>query len=138
MSDHYYSSSEEAENAFYKAFEKADLNAMMTVWLDEDYVECIHPMSERLMGVTAIRDSWQEIFKNSTDVEFETVETRQIKHRGLAVHIVTEHLRTKSGQTAHILATNIYENTSKGWRMILHHASPAPRQQAPVASKTIH
>lgn len=138
MSEMFYHCPEDAEEAFYKAFETADLDAMMNVWLDADYVECIHPMSHRLMGITEIRDSWQEIFKNSADIQFETVETRQIMHKDLAVHIVNEHLRVKGTQQVQVLATNIYEKTSQGWRMILHHASPAPKVDTNKPQPTVH
>jgi hypothetical protein len=43
-----------------------------------------------------------------------------------------------------ILATNVYLRTAAGWRMIVHHASPAPAQaEAPAPSrkgppKTLH
>lgn len=138
MTDIIYPSPEDVEKAFYKAFETADLEAMMLVWLDADYVECIHPMSHRLMGLNAIRDSWQQIFVNSEEIRFETVETRQIKHNELAIHVVNEHLRVKGEQIVQVLATNIYEKTPQGWRMILHHASPAPKQATATASPTMH
>ena len=132
MSNTVFSDPQEVENAFYKAFETADLNAMMQVWLDADYVECIHPMSHRLMGLAAIRESWREIFNNNANVEFDTVETRCIEHTDLAIHIVNEHLLVNGSKRIQILATNIYEKTPAGWRMILHHASPAPREAEPA------
>lgn len=138
MSETVFASPEEAEDAFYRAFETANLEAMMGVWLDADYVECIHPMSDRLMGFDAIRASWQEIFMNNTEILFETIETRQIKHDNLAIHVVNEKLKIKDNQQAQILATNIYEKTLTGWRMILHHASPAPHQTSDTAKPTVH
>lgn len=135
-----FNSPEEAESAFYTAFEKGDVEAMMNVWLDADYIECIHPMSHRLMGLTAIRDSWQDIFSSSGEIEFQTVDTRRITHRDLAVHIVVEHLRVNGDQQVQILATNIYEKNSSGWHMILHHASPAPHEKSEPedSNQTLH
>ncbi|MDH5444054.1 MAG: nuclear transport factor 2 family protein [Gammaproteobacteria bacterium] len=135
MPDNQFSEPDEVELAFYKAFETSDLDAMMQVWLDADYIECIHPMSHRLMGVHAIRESWQEIFNNNADVEFETVDTRRIKHKDLAIHIVNENLLVNGEKRVQVLATNIYEKTPDGWRMILHHASPAPKPEKP---STLH
>ena len=131
MSEVNFSDPQDVENAFYKAFETSDLDAMMQVWLDGDYVECIHPMGHRLMGPAAIRDSWQEIFSNNAEVEFTTIDTRRIEHKDLAIHIVNENLLVNGNKHVQILATNIYENTPNGWRMILHHASPAPQQDIP-------
>lgn len=130
MPNNIFSEPQDVENAFYRAFETSDLEAMMQVWLDADYVECIHPMSHRLMGIAAIRNSWQEIFNNKAEVEFETVETRRIKHKDLAVHIVNENLLVNGKKRVQVLATNIYEKTPHGWRMILHHASPAPMESS--------
>lgn len=126
---------EDVENAFYRAFESSDIEAMMQVWLDADYVECIHPMSHRLMGIAAIRESWQEIFTNNAEVKFETVDTRRIEHKELAVHIVNEYMLVDGKKQVQILATNIYEKTPSGWHMILHHASPAPKESIPP---TVH
>ena len=134
-----FNNPEEAENAFYKAFEKADIEAMMHVWLDADYVECIHPMSHRLMGISAIRESWREIFANEAEIAFETVDTRRIQHSDLAIHVVNEQLLVNGEKRVQILATNIYEKTQAGWRMILHHASPAPKGEQPKANTpTVH
>lgn len=125
----FYASATEAERAFYRAFENSDLENMMSVWHDAEYVECIHPMSARLSGLTEIRDAWTEIFHVTSAIKCETLERRQIEHDGLAIHIVNENIIMDQGKrTIHILATNIYKQTEEGWRMILHHASPAPKE----------
>lgn len=138
MTDHTFSSPEDAEQAFYQAFENADLEAMMGVWLDADYIECIHPMSHRLMGQSAIRDSWSEIFTDRATIEFETVDTHRITHKDLAIHIVNEILLVNGSKRVQLLATNIYEKTVHGWYMILHHASPAPKGEQAASPPTVH
>jgi hypothetical protein len=37
----------------------------------------------------------------------------------------------RDSRPAPIVATNVYLRTSAGWRMIVHHASPAPGQAEP-------
>ncbi len=138
MSELVFASPEEAEEAFYHAFKTANLEAMMHVWLNADYIECIHPMSHRLMGINAIQESWQAIFSNSTEIQFETVESRQLKHNDLAIHVVNEKLKIKGNLYTQILTTNIYENTAHGWHIILHHASPAPQQITRTPPPTVH
>lgn len=129
MNKSYFATPADAEAAFYKAFENLDLDNMMSVWLDADYVECIHPMSHRLNGLTEIREAWVEIFHIASGIKCEALEERRIEHNGLAVHIVNENIIMDEGKrTVHILATNIYKETEEGWRMILHHASPAPKE----------
>ena len=138
MSETLFASAEEAEDAFYQAFKTANLTAMMRVWLDADYVECIHPMQHSLMGIDAIEESWQEVFNDGTEIQFETVETHQLTKNDLAIHVVNEDIRLNGNQYAQILATNIYENTPDGWRMILHHAAPASQHPDNKRRPTVH
>ena len=49
-------SAEQAEAAFYRAFEKADLGAMMAVWAEDEEILCIHPGGQRLIGMDAVRE----------------------------------------------------------------------------------
>ena len=92
MNEQVFATPQDAEDAFYSAFESADLAAMMTVWSHVDYAECIHPMSERIIGYEAIQESWRNIFLNTTDIRFEVLDRRQIQHLDLAIHIVNENI----------------------------------------------
>ena len=48
----------------------------------------------------------------------------------LAVHSVHENftLQDEARSQVPVVATNVYLRTAAGWRMIVHHASPAPVQ----------
>src|SRR5690349_3843232 len=59
---------QDAETAFYEAFERADLAAMMAVWAESDDVVCIHPSGPRLTGFEAVRESWVQIFSNGSQL----------------------------------------------------------------------
>ncbi len=128
-----FSTPDAAEAAFYRAFESTDLSAMMAVWHNGDYVECIHPMGGRLKGLSAIQKSWEQIFKNAPKLKFNVSAQQRIYHPDIAVHIVNENIYSARGAEQHsvMIATNIYEHIQRGWRMILHHASPAPRNTVP-------
>jgi ketosteroid isomerase-like protein len=56
----------------------------------------------------------------------------------LAVHSVFEHFVLAAGepQPLPVVATNVYLRTAAGWRMIVHHASPAPAQPQPAPEDT--
>ena len=56
---------EDAEAAFYDAFERADLAAMMAVWAEADDVVCVHPSGPRLVGFEAVREGWAQIFSGA-------------------------------------------------------------------------
>jgi ketosteroid isomerase-like protein len=135
-----YATPLEAEEAFYDAFSRCDLSAMMQVWLDAEHVECIHPGSQRLQGKAAIRYSWEQIFAQGEQLHFHIIRHQCTQTGNLAIHSVSEQIQSDAaGPTgmAEVISTNIYELTADGWRMILHHASPAHAVRQPSAS-TMH
>ena len=125
---------EDAENAFYEAFERADLAAMMAVWAESDDVVCVHPQGPRLVGFEVVRDSWAQIFAGGAQLRVRTTDVRIFDGQTVAVRNVIEQLAPpgRAEPTHLILATNVYELTDAGWRMTVHHASapaePAPKQ----------
>lgn len=143
MPDSEFNTPQEAEDAFYRAFELRDLEAMMQVWSDADYIECVHPMQDRLQGEAAIRASWAEILKRAPEVTFSNSAKSIVSHGDLSIHVIYENLQLgdKGLEKSRMIATNVYEKTSKGWKMILHHASPAPKQTGrtdAAAAKVLH
>ena len=123
-----FDSARKAETAFYEAFEHADLRAMMEVW-DTHSCACIHPMNDRIEGFNAISESWQLIFESNAQLRFYLTETRYLVEADLAVHQVLENIsfvNRVERREAKMLATNVYRATAAGWKMVLHHASPAP------------
>lgn len=118
----------DCEAAFYNAFERADLNLMMAVWADEPGVVCIHPQGSRLAGLTAIRESFTEIFSHGPNANLKVSELRNHEGQTLAIHSVYETF-VVPGQLAMapVLATNVYMLTPNGWRMVLHHGSHSPQ-----------
>ncbi|MBL8473059.1 MAG: nuclear transport factor 2 family protein [Rhodocyclaceae bacterium] len=140
----YFSSPDEAEQAFYEAFERADLEAMMAVWADEDDVICIHPGGPRLLGLAAVRASWRSIFFEGPRLSARMAATRVMQGATLSVHSTEEHLSLADDpQTRQIaLATNVYLRGKNGWRMVMHHASPLPesteQDEPEEAPRTLH
>ena len=132
MTDTLFPTPKAAEAAFYEAFERRDLDAMMVVWAADEHIECIHPMGPRLRGVARVRDSWRRIFADALPMKFQLSDAQYSQGELLAIHILHENIRTSRHQEEHppVIATNIYQCTAAGWRMILHHASPSPPQRA--------
>jgi len=52
----------DANESFYQAFNRGDLNLMKSVWAQNDSVACIHPGWEVLRGFDVIIQSWEKIF----------------------------------------------------------------------------
>ncbi len=119
----------DCEAAFYDAFERADLNLMMAVWADEPGVICIHPHGSRLAGITAIRESFAEIFSHGPNASLKVSELRKQEGMTLAIHSVYETFAPpgQSAAMSPVLATNVFLLTPNGWRMVLHHGSVSPQ-----------
>lgn len=113
------------EEAFYEAMQRGDLEAMMALWADDEDVVCVHPSSDRLVGLAAVRESWAAIFESgSVDIRRSDVHA----HTGavLAIHNVVEQtlVTSRTGvQIVECIATNVYVKQASGWRMMQHHAS---------------
>ena len=123
-----FASPQDAESAFYEALTKADLDAMMAAWADDDDIYCVHPNGARLSGVERVRESWRQIFASGQTLRFQLREQHQVQGMMLSVHSVYEYI-TVAGEPrprAPVIATNVYLRTERGWRMVAHHASPAP------------
>lgn len=136
MSETRYSTPQEAEAAFYQAFQRKDLGAMMAVWDDGTDIVCVHPGGRMLIGADAVRASWEDIFRRGPALHFVVDERSRTENGELALHIVHEHIHAGGEMApAPVLATNAYRRTAHGWRMILHHASPAPGADGPT---TVH
>src|SRR3954471_11371003 len=122
-----YPTPDDAENAFYEAFERRDLATMMTVWAERDEIVCVHPRGPRLTGFEAVRDSWAQIFAGSgASVRVRATEVRRFDGNSVAVHSLVEVLGVpgQAGSPQMVSATNVYELTDGGWRMVVHHATP--------------
>ncbi|MEK7876215.1 MAG: nuclear transport factor 2 family protein [Pseudomonadota bacterium] len=138
-----FTTPQEVEAAFYEAFEKADLDAMMAVWADDDDIVCVHPGGIRLSGMAQVRESWRQIFAGTQTLRFRLRNQQSLNGMTLAVHSAYEQVSVagEAQARAPVVATNIYMRTENGWRMVVHHASPAPVSpdaEAKRAPKTLH
>ena len=121
-----YSTPDKAERAFYDAFQRGDLHAMMAVWSQDDGAVCIHPGAPRLQGVEQIREGWRQILENSGGLEFVLSDIQATEDDCLSIHVVHEEISIDGQLSGVMLATNIYHRDENGWHMMLHHASPEP------------
>lgn len=120
-----FTTAEDAEEAFYEAIGRGDIDALMNVWADDEEILCIHPTGQRLTGSAAIRESWGAIFENNPRL---TVHIRHsVRWHGvmLAVHNVVETLYLADEPTPHgpMLSTNVFQRGANGWRLLAHHTS---------------
>ncbi|MCP5201363.1 MAG: nuclear transport factor 2 family protein [Gammaproteobacteria bacterium] len=137
-----FASSLDVESAFYAAFERGDLDAMMRVWAYSFDIVCVHPSGPRLEGVDAVRRSWQHILSDPVPRSFDLRARLVVGSDDVRVHTLEEHICVPGSQlyAPPLLATNVYQRLDDGWRMIVHHASlmPAPGSAPPTANGALH
>ena len=86
-----FGSAQEAETAFYAAFQMSDLERMMLIWDDHEAV-CIHPFGERIEGKLAITQSWQMIFAHDVQLRFTLSDRWVFSGDSHAIHLVRENI----------------------------------------------
>jgi uncharacterized protein (TIGR02246 family) len=125
---------DELESRFYEALQRGDIEALMSVWGDEDEVVCVHPGGPRVVGTAAIRASFEAIFANGV-IPVTPQLVRRLEALSGAVHHLVEAVAVQTDEgprRAHVLATNVYLQTAQGWRLVAHHASPGSLEPADV------
>ncbi|CAA9556195.1 Alternative dihydrofolate reductase 3 [uncultured Synechococcales cyanobacterium] len=119
-----------ANAAFYRAFEKKDIEAMSAVWSQGTGSLCIHPGRTVLRGWQATRSSWEQIFRNTNylEIDLEIIST-EVSGDLAAVVLVENLLQVVGGRRvqAQSVATNIFERLGQDWYLIHHHGSPVAR-----------
>lgn len=127
-----YPTPQDAEAAFYEALEKGDLEGMMEVWAEDEEIICVHPGGPRLTGYEQVRESWTRIFASQQRLQVHLSHQVAMQGMMLSVHSLHENILVVDENRTHpVVVTNVYVRTGDGWRMVAHHASPAP--QAPAA-----
>jgi len=113
--------------AFYRAFEKKDLEAMSAVWSKGTSSLCVHPGRKALRGWEEIRDSWEMIFRATKYLEIDTDPIATEVNGNIAYVVLIEKVLQIGGNQkikAQSMATNIFEQMGGKWYLIHHHGSP--------------
>jgi ketosteroid isomerase-like protein len=114
---------------FYRCLETLDLECMEGIWLQEDWVRCIHPGWDVLIGWDAIRESWEQIFSGTNWIRVAPTAVDIHLLGKTAIVACSENITTAHNGDLGVAvaqATNVFLRTRDSWKMIVHHASPAP------------
>ena len=133
-------SPQDAAIAFYQAFEAKDIETMMATWAEDEDIVCVHPGGPRLVGYDAVRSGWEQLFAGGTKLTFRLAEIVVIETVGLALQSAVEHVTVDDEREPRgaAIATNVFLRTPSGWRMVMHHASPAPAIAVAAPSGPLH
>ena len=116
----------EANLKFYFALESLDIDLMDEVWATDASAICIHPNWTRLAGWENIRNSWEQIFRNTTFMRIDVSEV-SVEVQGQTAWVTClESITTANGdqmRRAQAYATNIFVYEDDRWLLVLHHAS---------------
>ena len=116
-----------ANRAFYAALHSLALPAMESLWLHEDWVKCLHPGWELLMGWDEVRGSWEEIFR-STEQMMVSISRPLVHVAGDAAWVSCLANVTTASQnnisTALVETTNIFVRRNGRWFIVHHHTTP--------------
>jgi len=119
----------EANNFFYQAMQSLDLARMEDAWWHEDWVLCLHPGWELLIGWEKVKASWTSIFDSTVQLQVSVNQPRVCVVGDAAWVSCTEQVTSMMETdftTARVEATNIFVRRKGHWRMVHHHTTPLP------------
>jgi ketosteroid isomerase-like protein len=118
-----YATPEDVEAAFYNAVARRNLDALMSVWAEDEEIICVHPTGANLVGFAAIQASWRNILGGAR-MEIRRRHVARWHGMLISVHHLIEHLHANKEISGPIQATHIYLRGPHGWRLTCRHASP--------------
>lgn len=130
----------DANRAFYEALRSLDLSKMEALWLHEDWVKCLHPGWELLVGWDEVGKSWAEIFR-STVQTLVTIGRPFVHVSGDTAWVSCLQNVTSTFQDGFTAAmaetTNIFVRRQGRWFMVHHHTTPLPGKVPAGSSNTV-
>ncbi|MBD2199869.1 MULTISPECIES: nuclear transport factor 2 family protein [Calothrix] len=116
--------------AFYRAFEKKDIDAMSAVWSQGIGSTCVHPGRSILRGWKQVRISWEQIFRSTAYIEINLdIMATEVADNIAYVVLVENILQVVNGRRleAQSIATNVFQLFGGKWYLVHHHGSPIMR-----------
>ncbi len=120
----------DANKSFYSALQSLSLDEMAAVWLQENWVRCVHPGWSLLEGWEAIRESWAQIFENTRFMRVAVGVQAVRVENSTAWVCCTEKISSVAEsrfEAVYVQSTNIFERRNGAWYLVLHHASGLPQ-----------
>lgn len=112
----------DANEAFYRAFRGADVEAMGEVWTRGAHAQCAHPGQGVVCGRADVAASWELIFAGvpkEIGIDVKCVDVRA--HASDSWGFVT--CVERIGVGARLTAVNVFERDDDGvWRIVMHQA----------------
>ncbi len=118
-----------ANQAFYQAFESADLDAMSDLWEHSDRVSCAHPGWTLLRGWASVAASWAALFQSPERLQF-ILTNEQVVVEGNAGWVTVDE-NIIGAEAATVTSINLFVRSGTRWQMVGHHGSVVASRQDP-------
>ena len=115
-----------ANDAYYRAFEKADPLAMDDIWSGGPDDICVHPGWELCLGPINVKNSFRRIFATGERLTIHLGSIRADIHGDIGRVTTVEHVYAPAhrAMVGRVACTNLFLRVEGAWKMILHHGSP--------------
>ncbi|HEX3705471.1 MAG TPA: nuclear transport factor 2 family protein [Mycobacteriales bacterium] len=121
-----------AANAeLYAAIEAGDADRIAAMWDDADDVVCVHPGWPVVVGRSRVLRSWAVILANTAYIQFFATGSDIAVNGDVALVSCEYGVLARSdegdtgfGESARVVASNVFRRRDGGWRLWSHHASP--------------
>jgi ketosteroid isomerase-like protein len=130
-----------ANLAFYEALRSLDIARMEAVWLQEDWVRCLHPGWELLLGWDEVQRSWAAIFHSTSQMLISISRPLvQIVGDTAWVSCLEDVTTAQTGgiSSALIETTNIFVRHRGRWLLVHRHTTPLPRKTDSSHDRIVH
>ena len=108
-----------ANDAFYRAFNAKDMDAMDALWARSVEVGCIHPGWNLLRGREPVMNSWQGILSNPAQPRIVSGGAEVSLLGDVAIVLCRELVAGTP-----LAATNVFVREEGKWKIAHHHSGP--------------
>lgn len=105
---------------FFNIIRESSLQSMSRLWLNADYVKCVHASGELFSGYNAVIQGWQLAFNWEQGVDFQVRDVRVRVLRDMAWVTMKTFVDMDTGP---FNMTNVFEFHNGRWYMVHHHSS---------------
>jgi hypothetical protein len=128
---HIFEAAADTLNAYYQAIAEVNIDALMGLWIDEEFVSCISAEGAHLHGLSDIRAGLAAQF-TAAPVSIEPLDIRVYDSLGTVVYAIVEAHRPVDPNEipAMVFTTYVMVHERGEWRIAHIHASRMPDDAA--------
>jgi ketosteroid isomerase-like protein len=113
-----------ANQAFYDAFTRSDLDAIEDLWASLTPVACIHPGWDALHGREDVLESFRAILGSGGAPRVTCIDPAATRMGDAAFVVCHEAI-----DDTHLVATNVFVRENGQWKLVHHQAGPMSSQR---------